>query len=137
MLIQLLILALVLWSIFYLAGRTQRRRRGRSGPGGVCEYRTSRPLDHCIDYLNHENVNDLFAYTCQRQADGSFLMHLTLHRPTRQPLDTLFSLRLEQGSQTVVTLCFLREAFGEKQPVFPQEMLDAFLLQKLDAHRTQ
>ena len=37
----------------------------------------------------------------------------------------------------VVTLIFIREAFGYKEPLFPQEMLDEFMAQKLDAHRTR
>ena len=34
------------------------------------------------------------------------------------------TLRLDPGRQTVVTLIFIREAFGYKEPLFPQEMLD-------------
>ena len=60
-------------------------------------------------------------------------MHFTLHKPTGQPVDTLFALRLDAGRQTVVTLHFLREAFGYRQPVFPKELLDAFLFKKLAA----
>ena len=131
----IIILAAVCIIFFVLARQADRRRQG-AGPGGTCEYRTAHPIDHCIDFLAHKNVNDLFDYTCQRQPNGVFLLHLTLHRPTRQPVDTLFYLRLDPGSQTVVTLSFVREAFGEKQPVFPQEVLDAFMQQKLDAHRT-
>ena len=65
------------------------------------------------------------------------MLHLTLHQPTQQPLDTLYTLRLDPGKQTVVTLIFIREAFGYKEPLFPPEMLDAFMTQKLDAHRTK
>ncbi len=72
-------------------------------------------------------------YECRREKDGGFLLHLTLHQPTQQPLDTLYSLRLDPGRQTVVTLIFIREAFGYKEPLFPQEMLDRFLMQQLDA----
>ena len=57
--------------------------------------------------------------------------------PPQQPLDTLYTLRLDPGRQTVVTLIFIREAFGYKEPLFPQEMLDRFMQQKLDAHRTK
>jgi len=74
---------------------------------------------------------------CRRENDGSFLLHLTLHQPSQQPLDTLYTLRLDPGRQTVVTLIFIREAFGYKEPLFPPAMLDEFMLQKLDAHRTK
>ena len=56
---------------------------------------------------------------------------------TDLPLDTLYTLRLDPGRQTVVTLIFIREAFGYKEPLFQPEMLDAFMLGKLDAHRTK
>ena len=49
----------------------------------------------------------------------------------------LYTLRLDPGRQTVVTLIFIREAFGYKEPLFPPAMLDEFMLQKLDAHRTK
>ena len=52
-------------------------------------------------------------------------------------MDTLYTLRLDPGRQTVVTLIFIREAFGYKEPLFPPAMLDEFMLQKLDAHRTK
>ena len=61
----------------------------------------------------------------------------TLHQPTQQPLDTLYTLRLDPGRQTIATLIFIREAFGYKEPLFPQEMLDKFMQQKLEAHRTK
>ena len=66
-----------------------------------------------------------------------FLLNLTLHQPTQQPLDTLYTLRLDPGRQTIATLIFIREAFGYKEPLFPQEMLDKFMQQKLEAHRTK
>ena len=61
----------------------------------------------------------------------------TTRQPSQQPLDTLYTLRLDPGRQTVVTLIFIREAFGYKEPLFPPAMLDEFMLQKLDAHRTK
>ena len=36
-----------------------------------------------------------------------------------------------------MTLIFVREAFGYKEPLFPQAMLDRFMEQKLNAHRTK
>ena len=87
--------------------------------------------------LDEHPDTDEFLYECRREKDGGFLLHLTLHQPTQQPLDTLYSLRLDPGRQTVVTLIFIREAFGYKEPLFPQEMLDKFMQQKLAAHRTK
>ena len=55
---------------------------------------------------------------------------------TDLPLDDCFD-RLDPGRQTVVTLIFIREAFGYKEPLFQPEMLDEFMLGKLDARRTK
>ena len=121
----------------YALRRQERRRREAPGPAGMSEYRTDLPIDECMDRLRAHSEADAFQYTCERQPDGGYLLHLTLHQPTQQPLDTLYTLRLDPGRQTVVTLIFIREAFGYKEPLFPQEMLDTFLQQKLDAHRTK
>ena len=107
------------------------------GPSGLSEFRTDLPLDECFDRLDDHSDADEFVYECRRENDGGFLLHLTLHQPTQQPLDTLYTLRLDPGRQTVVTLIFVREAFGYKEPLFPQEMLDKFMEQKLNAHRTK
>ena len=54
--------------------------------------------------------------------------------PSWQEYDTdRIKLRLDPGRRTTVTLIFLREAFGYKEPVFPADMLVAFMKQKLDA----
>ena len=110
---SIILLAVALGAIVLLLTRRENTRRSQYGPTGLSEFRTDLPLDDC------------------------FLLYLTLHQPTQQPLDTLYTLRLDPGRQTVVTLIFIREAFGYKEPLFPQEMLDRFLMQKLDAHRTK
>ena len=83
------------------------------GGDGCLEYRTPLAFDECLDALAARGEQDEFEYDCTRQPDGSFLLHFTLH--------------------TVVTLHFLREAFGYREPVFPREVLDAFLAKKLNA----
>ena len=52
-------------------------------------------------------------------------------------LDTLYTLRFDPGRQTIVTLIFIREAFGYKEPLFQPAMLDEFMLRKFDARRTK
>lgn len=132
-----ILLVAVLAAIFLLLRRQTSQRRSQFGPAGISEFRTDLPIDDCIDRLDAPLPTDEFAYACRREADGGFVLHLTLHQPTGQPLDTLYSLRLDAGRQTVVTLIFLREAFGYKEPVFPPAMLDTFMAQKLDARRTR
>ena len=114
--VSIVLLAAVLGVIVFLLSRRENGRRSQYGPAGL---------------------SDVFVYDCRWERDGGFLLHLTLHQPTQQPLDTLYTLRLDPGRQTVVTLIFIREAFGYKEPLFPQEMLDEFMAQKLDAHRTK
>lgn len=120
----------------YALRRQERRRREAPGPAGMSEYRTDLPIDECMDRLRAHSEADAFQYTCERQPDGGYLLHLTLHQPTRQPLDTLYTLRMEQGRQTVVTLMFVREAFGYGEPVFRQDVMDGFMADKLEAKRT-
>ena len=86
---------------------------------------------------NRRSPDDVFAYECRRENDGGFTLHLTLHQPTQQPLDTLYTLRFDPGRQTIVTLIFIREAFGYKEPLFQPAMLDEFMLHKFDARRTK
>ena len=135
--VSVCLLACALGIIVYLLSRLETTRRSQYGPAGLSEFRTDLPLDDCFDRLDQHSPDDEFAYECRRENDGGFLLHLTLHQPTQQPLDTLYTLRLDPGRQTVVTLIFIREAFGYKEPLFPQEMLDRFMQQKLDAHRTK
>ena len=135
--ISIILLAVALGVIVVLLTRRENTRRSQYGPAGLSEFRTDLPLDDCFDRLDQHSPDDVFAYECRRENDGSFLLHLTLHQPSQQPLDTLYTLRLDPGRQTVVTLIFIREAFGYKEPLFPQEMLDEFMAQKLDAHRTK
>ena len=132
--VSIVLLAAVLGVIVFLLSRRENGRRSQYGPSGLSEFRTDLPLDECFDRLDEHPDTDEFLYECHREKDGGFLLHLTLHQPTQQPLDTLYSLRLDPGRQTVVTLIFIREAFGYKEPLFPQEMLDKFMLQKLAAH---
>ena len=120
-------------AVYWVVRKKQLDRRTGDGPCAPLEYRTPLAFDQCLDRLRSPGPEDEFAYTCTRERDGSFTLHLTAHQPTQQPLDTLYSLRLDGGKETLVTLIFIREAFGYGQPVFPREMMDAFLAQKLEA----
>lgn len=134
---SIVLLVGVIGLIIYLLSRRENKRRSQYGPSGLSEFRTDLPLDDCFDRLDQHSDSDVFAYECRRENDGGFMLHLTLHQPTQQPLDTLYTLRFDPGRQTIVTLIFIREAFGYKEPLFPQEMLDEFLRQKFDACRTK
>ncbi len=135
--VSIVLLAAVLGVIVFLLSRRENTRRSQYGPPA---FRSSAPTCRWTSASTgwtSTGTADEFVYECRRERDGGFLLHLTLHQPTQQPLDTLYTLRLDPGRQTVVTLIFIREAFGYKEPLFPQEMLDRFMQQKLDAHRTK
>ena len=102
--VSVCLLACALGIIVYLLSRRETTRRSQYGPAGLSEFRTGLALDECFDRLDTRSDTDLFAYECRRENDGSFLLHLTLHQPSQQPLDTLYTLRLDPGRQTVVTL---------------------------------
>ena len=133
--VSVCLLACALGIIVYLLSRRETNRRSQYGPAGLSEFRTSLALDECFDRLDTHSDSDLFAYECRRENDGGFTLHLTLHQPTQQPLDTLYTLRFDPGRQTIVTLIFIREAFGYKEPLFQSAMLDEFMLRKFDARR--
>ena len=130
---SLILLAAALGCIVFLLTRRENARRSQYGPSGLSEFRTDLPLDDCFDRLDQHSPDDVFAYECRRENDGGFTLHLTLHQPTQQPLDTLYTLRFDPGRQTIVTLIFIREAFGYKEPLFQPAMLDEFMLRKFDA----
>ena len=135
--VSVCLLACALGIIVYLLSRRETTRRSQYGPAGLSEFRTDLPLDECFDRLDEHRDADEFVYECRREKDGGFLLHLTLHQPTQQPLDTLYTLRFDPGRQTIVTLIFIREAFGYKEPLFQPAMLDEFMLRKFDARRTK
>lgn len=134
---SILLLAAILGFIVFLLSKKDQSRRSQYGPSGLSEFRTDRLLDDCFDRLDQHSPDDVFAYECRRENDGGFALHLTLHQPTQQPLDTLYTLRFDPGRQTIVTLIFIREAFGYKEPLFQPAMLDEFMLRKFDARRTK
>ena len=134
--VSVCLLACALGIIVYLLSRRETTRRSQYGPAGLSEFRTGLALDECFDRLDTRSDTDLFAYECRRENDGR-TDYRAANQPSQQPLDTLYTLRLDPGRQTVVTLIFIREAFGYKEPLFPPAMLDEFMLQKLDAHRTK
>ena len=95
---SILLLAAILGFIVFLLSKKDQSRRSQYGPSGLSEFRTDLPLDDCFDRLDQHSPDDVFAYECRRENDGGFTLHLTLHQPTQQPLDTLYTLRLDRKS---------------------------------------
>lgn len=131
-----LLLLLCVFGMFALLRRQEATQRKDPGNPLMLEYRTDLPLDDCLDLLRQTTEKDIFVYTFTREADGNFALEFTQHRATEQPISTLYTLHLDSGRQTVLSLAFVREAFGYKEPVFPLSLLDDFFAEKLSAHRT-
>lgn len=103
---SVILLAGIVGLLIFLLSRREAGRRSQYGPAALNEFRTALPLDECFDRLEQHSPEDVFAYECRRENDGGFMLHFTLHQPTRQPLDTLYTLRLDPGRETVATLFF-------------------------------
>ena len=131
-LVLILAAAALIWQ---LARRAERRRKSAPAPPGIWNTAPT-----CLSTAAWTRWPKPARRTCSpipapARRTAPFFLHLTLHNATNQPIDTVFTLRMDAGRQTVITLHFLREAFGYREPVFPQELMDSFMAQKLGAHR--
>lgn len=88
----------------------------------------------CQDFLKNTNIHDTFAYTLTPSPKGTEIC-FTHYNPTQQIMATTFLLCFQQQQPAVFSLTFLREAFGNPEPVVPPALLDAFFSQKLSAVR--
>ena len=124
--VSIVLLAAVLGVIVFASLPARRTPAAASTAPPACrEFRTDLAAGRVLRPAGRpQRVRRVRLRVPPRERDGGFLLHLTLHQPTQQPLDTLYTLRLDPGRQTVVTLIFIRESFGYKEPLFPQEMLD-------------
>lgn len=91
----------------------------------------------CRAKLEERNTSDLL--TCALEADrrGGWMLHFLRHNATDQPLDTVYSAHFEQGDPARLTLDFESEAFGMREPVLPEDLLDEYFAAKLGAVRVQ
>ena len=88
----------------------------------------------CRRLLGQRTEQDLFAYKLEAAPAGGWHLTLTRHNPTDQILDTMYLLQLKGEHPARVALKFEREAFGQREAVVPDELLDSFMLAKLGAH---
>ncbi len=87
----------------------------------------------CRAILLQNNEQDIFLYTLEATAQGGWYFHLKEHCPTGQVLDTLYLLTFDADEPAGLSLRFMREAFGQKEPIVSKELLDGFFKQKLQA----
>ncbi len=115
----------------YFASRTKKRPQKQ---GTLLTYEVQgRTATECRGILSAPDDADIFAYTLQTSEQASYL-HITQHRPTSQPLDSLYTLSFEQERPAVFSLKFVREAFGMREPIINSALMDDFFAQKLNAH---
>lgn len=114
-------------------------RRGKNRPpkpGQLLRYSVpGKTAAACRGLLGKHGPDDLFDYTLEGAASGGWYIHFTRHSPTGQMLDTLFLLQFEDEDPAVFSLRFKREAFGMREPVMGEDLLDDFFKAKLGAER--
>ena len=129
--IPLALFAILIAYVVAKQGKTKKQK-----PGQYLAYTVpGQTVAACRGLLNTPAEADLFAYTLETAQNGSTYIHFTLHRPTQQPLDTLFLLQFDGDDPANFSLSFVREAFGMREPVIGEELLDAFFANKLNAQR--
>ncbi|NLW79945.1 MAG: hypothetical protein GXY32_11145 [Ruminococcaceae bacterium] len=133
-----LLLAVPLVAVVLLAAWLipRRRKKRRAKPGQFLVYAVpGKTAAQCRQLLATPLPDDLFAYSLESAKPGASYLHFTRHLPTQQPLDTLFLLQFEADFDARFSLRFVREAFGMREPIIPEDLLDAFFAQKLGAVR--
>ncbi len=132
-----LTLALPLAALALLLGwwYTRSAKKRKAKPGMHLAYTAPGTAAACRGKLGRPADSDIFAYGIEAAAPGGSYIHFTCHKPTGQMLDTLFLLQFTEEDPAAFTLDFVREAFGMREPVIGEALLDAFFAQKLDAAR--
>ncbi len=106
-------------------------------PKYFTQYRTTKyTAGQCRDILQNKNIHDTFAYTIAEGSKGTEIT-FTNYYPTNQIMETVFLLEVKNQQPAEISLTFLREAFGSRKPVIPQELLDDFFAAKLDCIRVE
>lgn len=126
------LVALVLLLAWFFA-RSKKKKVQK--PGQLLYYTVpGKTAAACRSLLGSNTQDDLFSYKLESSA-GGWHIHFVLHNPTGQPLDTLFQLQFVDEAPTMLEVRFAREAFGMREPVIGEELLDIFFEQKLGAVR--
>lgn len=137
--LQGLFIAIPLVAIVLLVARvyTKNAKKRRQKPGMHLLYTVpGHTAAQCRALLGTPAPDDIFTYKLESAASGGWYIHFTLHNPTGQTLDTLYLLQFEGDDPAVLSAHFVREAFGMKEPVIGEELLNAFFAQKLGALRS-
>ena len=95
---SVILLAGIVGLLIFLLSRREAGRRSQYGPAALNEFRTALPLDECFDRLEQHSPRRMCLPTSAAgRTTAGLCCTFTLHQPTRQPLDTLYTLRLDPG----------------------------------------
>ncbi len=134
---QFLMAAMLLIGVLFLfvhLGK-KNKNRGKKGKRQTLYYTIpDKNAAACRALLLQENEQDLFRYTLETTAQGGYYFHLKEHRASGQVLDTLYLLTFDADEPAGLCLRFVREAFGQREPIISSDLLHEFFLQKLGAH---
>lgn len=132
--VGVLVVVVVVNAFFY--SRMKRKEKEKPGMRIWYEVPGKTPAE-CRAVLTARDAADLLTVGLEPARDGGWYLHFLRHNETEQPLDTIYRLRLEEGNPTLLVLAFEREAFGMREPVLPEELLDEYFAAKLGAKRTK
>lgn len=114
------------------------KRKDRQKPGMQLSYDLPGQTEAgCRTALEQPLETDLLACALEPDRRGGWMLHFLRHNATQQPLDTVYSARFEQGDPARLTLTFESEAFGMREPVLPEDLLDDYFAAKLGAVRVK
>ncbi len=129
--IPLIILA-VLMGKFFKKLKIKKRKK----PGQFMRYEVKdSTATACRGKLGVPQTEDIFHYKLEDAMSGGWYIHFLKHNATQQQLDTVFLIQFEEENPAVFSLRFVREAFGMKEPVIGESLLDDFFAKKLGASR--
>ncbi len=135
---RLLLAVLLLVGLVFATGwlMEKNKKARRQKPGMQMDYTApGRTATDCRGLLLTPAQEDVFRYSFTQHGDG-WLFHLQEHRPSQQVLDTLYQLVFYAEQPAAFSVQFVREAFGQREPIVPKELLDQFFEQKLGAQPT-
>lgn len=135
---RMLLLALVLIALVYVMAAVIRRKQknARKKPWQYSVYKTYQYSQaQCVRLLRENAQKDIFTYTLETASRGGWYINFKEYRATRQMMDTVYLLQMEEDAPATFTISFVREAFGMREPLPPLEMVDLFFYRKLGAVR--
>ncbi len=99
------------------------------------QYKTSKNMQQCIDYLKNKNIHDIFEYHFKQIIDNEYgviftkcLTHLCGNKRTKYKMHLI-----EIDGGTLIKLIFIDELFILPVPCIPELWISEFMECKLNA----